>query len=79
MSDGDELGAAREEVVAQGQQGAVARARERVGLGGDHFDEDVVVNPNGLLLLQALRALQSPYCEVDLLGARPIFKPKHSV
>jgi hypothetical protein len=30
-------------------------------------------------LLQALRALQAPNCEVDLLGARLILKPQHFV
>ena len=54
-------------------------SRERVGLGGDHFDEDVVVNPDGLFLLQTLRALKSAYSEVDLLGTRLVLKPKHSV
>ena len=34
VSNGDEFGSARQEVVAEREEGAVARARERVGLDG---------------------------------------------
>jgi len=73
-SNGDEFGSTCKEVVSERQEGAVPRARERVGLGVDHLDEDVVVDPDGLVLLQALRALQAADCEVDLLGPRLILK-----
>ena len=79
MSNGDQFGAACQEVVAKREEGAVAGARECVGLGDDHLDEDVVVDPNRLPLLQALRALKSAYREVDFLGPRLILKPQHSV
>ena len=37
--------------------GPVTGPSECAGLSGDHFDEDVVVDPDGLLLLEALGAL----------------------
>ena len=55
------------------------RARERVGLRGDHFDENVVVDAYRLVLLQALGALKPPNGEVDLLGPCLILKSQHFV
>ena len=52
-----EFGSARQEVVAKGKEGTVTRARECAGLGVNYLDEDVVVDPDCLFLLQALRAL----------------------
>jgi hypothetical protein len=49
---------------------------ERIGLGGDHFDEDVLVDADGLFLFKILRMIKSPYCEVNVLGMRMILKSK---
>ena len=43
-------------------------------MGGDHLDQDIVVYPNGLPLLQTLGALQPTDGEVDVFSLCLVFK-----
>ena len=74
-----ELGAAREEVIAQGEEGAVARPRERARLRGNHPEQEVLIYAARLPPLRTLAPPHAPQCEVEVLGVRHVGAAKQAV
>ncbi len=74
-----ELGAAREEVIAQGEEGAVARPGECARLRGNHPEQEVLIYAARLPPLRTLAPPHAPQCEVEFLGVRHVGAAKQAV